>query len=251
MGTLSRKFPCGTSLQAPSPPHCFHPFCFPSLSALLHSGLSKSICYQRSTFNHAFSLSGHPYSCWPPSPSSGLLCRYCLCALLSRHHVAPYLLLLTRSVVSNSLWPRGLQHARLPCPSLSPEICSNSCPFSWWCHPTISSSVIPFSSCLQSFPASGSFPVSWLFESGGQRIGASVSVLPVNIQGWSPLRLTGLLSLHSKGLLRVFSHTTVQKHRFFGAQLSLWSNSHPCMTTEENHSFDYMDLWQQSNVSAF
>ena len=127
-----------------------------------------------------------------------------------------------------TLRPRGLQHARLPCPSQTPKACSNSCPSSRWCHPTISSSVIPFSSCLQSFPASGSFPVSQLFTSGGHSIGASAlaSVLPMNIQDWFPLGLTGWISLQSKGLSRVFSNTTVQKHQFFSTQFSLWSNSH-------------------------
>ena len=125
----------------------------------------------------------------------------------------------SRSVVSNSLWPHGLQHTGLPCPSPTPGDCSNSCLSSWWCHPTISSSVIPFSSCLQSFPVSGSFPVSWHFILGSQRIGASASasVLPMNIQGWFPLGLTGWISLQSKGLSRVFSNTTVQKCQFFGA----------------------------------
>ena len=134
----------------------------------------------------------------------------------------------SRSVVSNSLRPHGLQHARLPCPSPTPRACSNSCPLSWWCHPTISSSVVPFSSHLQSFPASGSFPVSHLFTSGSQSLGALASawVLPMNIQGWFPLSLTSLISLQFKGLSRVFSHNTVQKHQFFDAQPSLWSNSH-------------------------
>jgi len=129
-----------------------------------------------------------------------------------------------------TLWPHGLQHTRLPCPSLSPEVCSNSYSLSWWCHTTISSSVVPFSSCLQSFPASGSFPVSWLVASGGQTIGtsASVSVLLMNIQGWFPWGWTGLISLQSKGLSRVFSSATVQKHQFFSAQPSLWSISHIC-----------------------
>ena len=127
------------------------------------------------------------------------------------------------SVVSDSLWPHGLQHTRLPCPSPTPGAYLNSCPLSRWCHPTISSSVVPFSSCLQSFPASGSFPVSEFFPSGGQSIGvsASASVLPKNIQGWFPSEWTGWISLLSKGLTRVFSNTTVQKHQFFGAQLSL------------------------------
>ena len=127
------------------------------------------------------------------------------------------------SVVSDSLQPHGLQHTRPPCPSPSPRVYSNSYPLSQWCHPTISSSVVPFSSCLQSFPASGSFPMSQFFTSGGQSIGisASASVLPMNIQNWFPLGWTGWISLQSKGLSRVFSNTTVQNHQFFGAQLSL------------------------------
>ena len=136
----------------------------------------------------------------------------------------------SRSVVL-ILWPCGLQHARPPCPSPTPGACSNSCPSGWWYHPTFLSSVIPFSSCLQSFPASGSFLRNQFFTSGGQSIAASASalVLPMNIQGWFPLGLTGLISLQSKGLLRVFSTTTVQKNQFFSAQLSLWSNSHYVM----------------------
>ena len=127
---------------------------------------------------------------------------------------------------SVSLKLHGLQHARLPFPSLSPGVCSDSCPLSQWCYPTISSSVIPFSFCLQSFPASGSLPMSWLFTSGGQSTTASVSasILPMNSQAWFPLGLTGLISLQSKGLWRVFSSTTVRKHQFFGTQPSLWSN---------------------------
>ena len=120
------------------------------------------------------------------------------------------------------LWPHGLQHTRLPCPSPTPRAYSVSCPSSQWCHPTISSSVVPFS-CLQSFPASGSFSRSQFFASGGQSIGVSTSasVLPMNIQDWFPLGWTGWISLQSKELLRVFSNTTVQKHQFFSAQLSL------------------------------
>ena len=133
---------------------------------------------------------------------------------------------LSHSVVSNSLWPHGLQHARLPCSSPTPRACSNSCPSSWKYHPIISSSVVSCSSCIQSFLASGSFPMSQFFTSGGQSIGASTPVLPMNIQHWFLLGLTGLVSLQSKGLSRVFSNTTVQKHRFFSAQLSLQSNSH-------------------------
>ena len=130
------------------------------------------------------------------------------------------------SVMSDCLQPHGLQHARFPCPPLSPGICSNSCPLSQWCHPTISSPVASFSSCCQSFPASGAFLVSQLFLSGGQNVGASATILPMNIQGWFPLGLTGLISLLSKELSRVFSSTTIWKHQFFGAQPSLWSNSH-------------------------
>ena len=137
-------------------------------------------------------------------------------------------LLFSRSVVSDSLWPHGLQHSRLLCPSPSPGVFSNSCPLSQWCPPTISSFATVFSSCPQSFPASGSSPVSWLFTSSVQSTGASAlaSVLPVNIHGWFPLELTGLISLLSKGLSRVFSSTAVWKHQFFGAHPSLWSNSH-------------------------
>ena len=127
------------------------------------------------------------------------------------------------SVVSDSLWHHGLQHGRPPCLSPTPRAYSNSCPLSQWRHPTVSSSVIPFSSCLQPFPASGSFQMRQLFISGGQSIGvsASSSVLPMNIQDWFPLGLTSWISLLSKGLSRIFSNTTVQKHQFFGTQLSL------------------------------
>ena len=127
------------------------------------------------------------------------------------------------SIVSDSLWPHGLQHARPPCPSPTPGVCSNSCPLCWWCHLTISSSVVPLSSHLQSFPASGSFQMSQLFALGGQSIGvsASTSVLQMSTQDWSPLGWTGWISFQSKGLSRVFSNTTVQKHQFFGTQLSL------------------------------
>ena len=131
----------------------------------------------------------------------------------------------SRSVVSNSLQPHEPQHARPPCPS--PVVYSNPCPLSWWCHPTISSSVIPFSR-LQSFSASGSFPMSQLIALGGQSTGvsASASVLPMNTQNWSPLGWAGWISLQSEGLSRVFSNTIVQKHQFFGTQLSSQSNSH-------------------------
>ena len=127
--------------------------------------------------------------------------------------------------MSDSLRPHELQHARPPCPSPTPGVHSTSCTLSRWCHPTISPSVVLFSSCPQSFPTSGSFQMSQLFTSGGQSVGASASVLPMSIQGWSPLGLTGLISLLSKGLSRVFSNTTVQKHQFFDAQPYLRSNS--------------------------
>ena len=132
------------------------------------------------------------------------------------------------SVVSDSLWPHELQHARPPCPSPTPGVHPNPCPSSRWCHPTISSSVVPFSSCPQSFPASGSFQISQLFASGGQSIGisASASVLPMNVQDWSPIGWTGWISLQFKGFSRVFSNTTVQTHQFFGTQPSSQPNSH-------------------------
>ena len=136
----------------------------------------------------------------------------------------------SHSVMSNSLWPHGLQHTRLPCPSPTSGAYSNSCPSNPWCHPTISSSVIPFSSCLQSFPWSGSFPVSQFFITGGQsiRVSASASVLPMTSQDWFPLGWTGWISLQSKGLSRVFSNTTVWRHQFFSAQPFLLSNTHIC-----------------------
>ena len=134
----------------------------------------------------------------------------------------------SRSVMSDSLWPHESQDTRPPCPSPTPRVHPNLCPSSWWCHPTISSSVVPFSSCPQSLPTSESFPMSQLFAWDGQSIGvsASASVLPMNTQDWSPLGSTGWISLQSKGLSRIFSNTTVQKHQFFGAQPSLQSNSH-------------------------
>ena len=147
--------------------------------------------------------------------------------------------------MSDSLQTRGLQHARLPCPSPSSGACSSSCPLSQWCHPTISSSVFPFS-CLQSSPALGSFPVSQLFKSGGQSIGASgsASVLPMNIQDWFSLGLTSLISLQSKGFSRVFSDTTVQKHQFLGTQPCLWSNSHPYSSVQLlSHVWLFVTPW--------
>ena len=135
--------------------------------------------------------------------------------------------------MSTSIWPHGLQHTKVPCPSASPGVCSDSFPLSRWCYPITSSSVVPFSLCLQSFPASGSFPMSQLFPSGGQSIGvsASVSVLSMNIQNWFPSEWTGWILLQSKGLSRVFSNTTVQKHQFFGTQFFIVQLSHPYMTT--------------------
>ena len=153
----------------------------------------------------------------------------------------------SHSVMSDSLQPHGLQHARLPCPSPTPEAYSNSCPLCWWCHATISFSVIPSSSCLQTFPASGSFPMRKdLFASDVQSIGASASasVLPKNIQDWFPLGLPGLISLQSKVFPRVFSNTTVQKHQFFGAQLSLESNSH-IHTEDVECSRSWANSWDE------
>ena len=134
----------------------------------------------------------------------------------------------SRAVVSNSMRPNGLQHARPPCPSPTPGVYSNSCPLSQWCHPSISSSVVPISSHLQYFPAAGYVLVSQFFATGGQSIGVSVSasVLPMNTQDWSPLGWTGWISLQSKGLTRVFPNITGQQHQFFGTQLSLYFNSH-------------------------
>ena len=147
---------------------------------------------------------------------------------LSEWDLSYFVMLFSHSVVSNSLHPHGLQYGRFPCPSPTPRVFSNSCPSSWWCHPVISSSIVPFSSCPQSLPASESFQMSLFFASGGERTGfsASASVLPMHIQDWFPLGWTGWISLQSKGLSRVFSNTTVQKHQFFGTKLSSQSNSH-------------------------
>ena len=158
-----------------------------------------------------------------------------------------------------SLLAKSLKHHGLPQGQASlfftiPRVCSNSCPLSRWCHPTISSFVTFFPSCFQSFPASGSFPMSWFFVSGGQSTGASASssVLPMNVQGWFPLGLTGLISLQSKGFSRVFSSTIISKHQFFGAQPSLWSTSHiPTRLLEKLYSFDYTDFCWQSDVFVF
>ena len=152
--------------------------------------------------------------------------------------------------MSSSLRLHGLQRAS---PLSFPRACSNSRPSSWWCHPTIASSAIPFSSCLQSFPASRSFPMSQFFTSGGQSIkaSASASVLPMNFQSWFSLGFTGLILLQSKGLSRIFSNTTVQKHQFFCTHLYLESNSQIHTWLLEKSYSDYMDLCWQSNISAF
>ena len=152
--------------------------------------------------------------------------------------------------MSNCLWPHGLQHTRLPCPSPTPRAYSNSCPSRPWCHPTTWSSAVLFSSCPQSFPASGSFPLSQFFTSGGQRIGAlaSASVLPMNIWNWFSLGWTGWISLLSKILSRIFSNTTVQKHQFFGVSFLYSQTLTSIHDYWKNHSFDWMDLCQQSNV---
>ena len=161
----------------------------------------------------------------PPVSGSCWLC--CAWAARNMFYFFNYFVLtsvqFSRSVMSDSLWPHELQHTRLPCPSPTPGLYSNSCPLSWWCHPAISSSVVPLSSCPQSLPASESFPMSQLFAWGGQSTGVSASAsLPLkNTQDWSPLEWTGWISLQSKGFSRVFSNTTVQKHQFFGGQLSL------------------------------
>ena len=145
---------------------------------------------------------------------------------LGKFLIPKTVMLFSCQVMSDPLWPHGLQHARPPCPSWSLGVCPVSCPFNWWCYPTISSSVTFFSFCLQSFPVVGSFPMSRLFASGGQSIGASASVLPKSIQSWLPLALTGLISLLSKRLLGVFSSTTVWKHQFLSTLPSLLSSSH-------------------------
>ena len=177
-----------------------------------------------------------------------------------------YLVQFGSSVVSDSLWSHGLQHARLSCPSPPPRACSNSCSLSRCCDLTISSSVVPSSSCLQSFPESGSFLRSWLFTSRGQSIEASASVPPVNIQGWFPLGLTGLICLQYKEISIVLSNTTVQKHQALmlgniegrregedRAALSLLYVSAPTSIHDcwKNHIFDYTDLCRQSEVSDF
>jgi len=180
--------------------------------------ISHSIILSRSL--HAANGKIAFFYCW--------LVFHCICMYISVQFNC--------SVVSNSLWPHGLRHARLPCPSPSPRACSNSCPLCWWYHPTISSSVIPFSSCLPSFTGTGSFPMSQLFQSGGQSFGvwASASVLPMNIQDWFPLRWIGWISLQSKGPSRVFSNTKFKSSNslaFFIVRVS-----HPYMTSGKTTS---------------
>ena len=175
---------------------------FSSIS--LHWSLRKAVLFLRAIlWNYAFRCL---YLSFSPLPSDQI----------------------SRSVVSDSLWPHESQHTRLPCPSPTPRVHWDSCPLSQWCHPAISSSVVPFSSCPQSLPALEPFPISQLFAWSGQSTGVSAlaSVLPKKSQGWSASEWTGWISLQSKGLSRVFSNTTVQKHQFFSTQLSLQSNSH-------------------------
>ena len=174
-----------------------------------------------------------------------------LCSLPCEDTIRRLLLLFSLSVVSHSLWSHGLQHARLPCPSLSPRVGSNPCLLIQWCYLTISSSVVPFPSCLQSFPASGSFSLGQFFTSGGQSIGASISVLLMNIQGWFTLGLTHLMSLQSKGLSRVFFSTTIWKHQFFSIQPSLWPMSR-CVLSHFSHAWLFATPWtitQQAPLS--
>ena len=177
-----------------------------------------------------------PFSCytywtgWLPSPlNAAWLLLSCFPTLYWKKTDTTFSSIqLSHSVMSSSLWPHELQHTRPLCPSPTPRVHPNPCPFSQWCHPTISSSVVSFSSYPQPFPASGSYQMSQLFAAGGQSTGisASTSVLPMNTQDWFPLGWTGWISLQSKGLSRVFSSTIVQKYQYFGTQLSLLSNSH-------------------------
>ena len=161
------------------------------------------------------------------------------------------LLLFSLLAMSDSLWPHGLQHTRPPYPSPSTRACPNSCTLSWWCYPTTSSSVVPFPSCPQSFPTTGSFPMSRLFASGDQSIGASASVFPVNIQDWFHLGLNNMISLQLKVHSRVFSNTTVQSINSLAPTLLYGPTLTSVLDYWKNHSFDYTDLCWQNNVSAF
>ena len=192
---------------------------FKAYSLTFLKSLSKSLLHGND-WDPLFNITTCPHTL---SPSLIQLMSLFPEITLLLNHLKSHSAQFSRSVMSDSLWPHGLQHARPPCPSPTPGVYSNSRSLSRWCHPTISISVVPFSFCLQSFPASGSFQMSQFFESGGQSIGvsASASVLPMNIQDWFPLGWTGWISLLSKGLSRVFSSTTVQKNQLFCAQLSL------------------------------
>ena len=210
----------------------YHTFQFPMCSTRCSLCPLQSIVYSSFLIQDSWKgTSKHKRESYELWQSPGfVISGFMLGMLLKKKKKEEESLLFSRSVVTDSSWPHGPHHARFPCPSLSPGVCSNSCPLSRWCHPTISSFVTPFSSGFQSSPGSESFPMSRLFTLGGQSIdGASPSILPINIQGWSPLGLTGLISLLSKGLSRVFSSTTIQKHQFSSSQPSLWSNSHICI----------------------
>ena len=193
--------------------------CTVAHQAPLSMGLSRQEFWSELPFPSPGSLPDPGLEPWSPAlqadsllyepPGKPLFPHGCLKHLLSHQF--------SHSVMSDSLRPHGLKHASLPCQLPTPGACSNSCPYIWWCIPTVSSPVIPFSSCLQSFPVSGSFPMSQ-FPWGGQSVRASASVFPMNIQDWFPLGLTGWISLLSKGLSKVFSSTTAQKHQFFSAQ---------------------------------
>ena len=196
-----------------------------TISVLPNFCPSLSFLIATNHLHHSYDFTSLFYFC------SGTLLLTSLTFLLSRNFQVVSVICsvhFSRSVMSDSLQLNEPQHARPPCPSPTPGVHPNPCPLCRWCHPTISSSVVPFSSCPQSFPASGSFQMSQLFASGAQIIGvsASTSVLPMNTQDWFPLGWTGWVSLQSNGLSRVFSNTTGQKHQFFGTQLSSQSDSH-------------------------
>ena len=165
-----------------------------------------------------------------------MCCKELMCWTTNWEAHTSSILVVLVQLLSSNFSLHALQHTRLPCPSPSPRACSNTCPLNWWCHPTITSSMTLFCSCPQSIPALESFPMSWLFKSDGQSIGASASasILPMNIQHLFPLGWTVLISLLSKGLSRVFSSTTVQNHQCFGTQPYIWSNSHICILLLEN-----------------
>ena len=218
--TVARQAPLSTEFSTQG---CWSRLPFPTLGDLPDPGVepmplvSLALAGRFVSLFLTLSVGFCAFDEWPPFP---VLLEFC-------REVEPSVQF-SHSVVSNSLRPHESQHARSPCPSQTPWVYSNPCPWRRWCHPALSSSVVTFSSCPQSLSASGSFPMSQLFTWGGQSIGvsASASVLPMNTQDWSPLEWTGWISLQSKGLSRVFSNTTVQKHQFFGAQLSSQSNSH-------------------------